>query len=247
MIGFPVLFFIPDVAPVAWMLVLISGILEAVYFITLTRAYRDGDLSVVYPIARGSAPLFLLLWAIIFLSERPTVVGLFGILAVVAGLYVINLRSFSDWRRPLQGFQSPASRWAIVTGLLISTYSAVDKLGIRHFPPFTYLYLILLVCWICLSYQWLLSDRRTPLVDEIRSAKKFWYVLSAAISGTAAYALVLAALRISPVSYVAPVREVSVVIGAWIGVRFLNEQSGSMRIFASILIAAGISLIAFGG
>src|SRR5262245_22321322 len=73
--GFPSLFSIPDVPPLGWWIVFASGILEAVYFFVLARAYSSGDLSVVYPIARGSAPLFLLFWAIVFLKERPSGIG----------------------------------------------------------------------------------------------------------------------------------------------------------------------------
>jgi drug/metabolite transporter (DMT)-like permease len=246
-LGLPALFLIPEVEPVGWIIVLISGLLEAIYFFTLTRAYRAGDLSVVYPIARGSAPLFLLCWAVLFLGERPTRIGLLGILTVVGGLYLINLPSLNDWGRPLYGFRSVASRWALLTGLLISWYSALDKLGVRYFSPLVYVYLLSLVCWICLSFQWLIARRRAALVAEIGASKRIASIIAAGILGNVAYLMVLAALRITPVSYVAPVREVSVVMGAWIGTRFMGEQAGSLRIIASALIALGISLIAIGG
>ena len=80
-IGFPLIFFVGQPPPIGWLLILVSGLIEAVYFITLTRAYALGDLSQVYPLARGSAPLFVLLWALIFLGERPTPIGVVGILS----------------------------------------------------------------------------------------------------------------------------------------------------------------------
>src|SRR6185312_16005741 len=83
----PVLFFLQKTTPAGWAFVIASGLLEAIYFFTLSRAYTLGDLSVVYPVARGSAPLFVLLWAAIFLHERPSHWGYAGIALVVAGLY----------------------------------------------------------------------------------------------------------------------------------------------------------------
>jgi drug/metabolite transporter (DMT)-like permease len=250
--GFPLLFQIPSVSPAAWWIVLASGLLEAIYFFTLTRAYSSGDLSVVYPIARGSAPLFLLFWAIVFLKERPSWIGICGILLVVAGLYFINLPSFAAWSRPLHTFRSVATRWALLTGILISSYSAIDKVGVRYFPPLVYLYLILLVCWICLSVQWLFRDRRSMLLREIRTTSgakhsPIVWIFTASLLGTFSYLLVLAAMRLSPVSYVGPVREISVVFGSIIGIRFLGEQGGSLRIIASAFVALGIILIAMFG
>jgi uncharacterized membrane protein len=242
----PVLFFIPNVPPIAWYIAIASGLLEAIYFFTLTRAYTSGDLSLVYPIARGSAQLFLLLWAVLFLKERPSSIGIIGIAAIIIGLYLINLPSIHAWSRPLHAFKTAASRWALLTGILISAYTAIDKIGVRYFHPFIYIFLILLVCWICLSIQWLIPDRRIPLMNEPKNRRWFWIIV-AAIFGTAGYGLVLAALRISPVSYVGPIREVSVVMGTWIGIEFLGEPGGKLRIFASILVVIGIGLITMFG
>ncbi len=259
-LGLPIWFLLDEADPAGWPIVLISGLLEAIYFAALTRAYAVGDLSQVYPVARGSAPLFVAVWAIVFLGERPTTVGLIGVAAIVTGLYLINLPSPADWRRPLLGFRQPAARWALLTGVLISIYSTVDKVGVRYFDPLTYLYLILFVGWIALAPQWLIADRRAALIAELKpeAGGAFcaggWHqigrgvnVVAAGLFGVAAYVLVLSALRLSPVSYVAPVREVSVVIGGWLGVRFMAEQGGALRVIASALVALGVALIAVGG
>ena len=256
-LGLPIWFFVRGVEPTGWLLVVVSGLLEAIYFFALTRAYSHGDLSQVYPIARGSAPLFVLLWAALFLGERPSVAGLVGILLVVAGLYLVNLPSLADWRRPLLGFSHPASRWALLTGLMISSYSTVDKVGVGYFDPLTYLYLLLCVTWLAFSAQWWIPARRDALLHEVWSlaeagdhrpdARSLIRIFGGALGGIAAYVLVLTAMRLSPVSYVSPTREVSVVIGAWIGVRFMGEQGGGLRVAASALVAAGIIVIALGG
>jgi drug/metabolite transporter (DMT)-like permease len=164
-----------------------------------------------------------------------------GIASIIVGLYLINLPSLHDWSRPLHAFRSSASRWALLTGILISTYTAVDKIGIRFFPPFIYIYFVLLVCLIVLSALWLIPERRAALIQEPKN--RLLAILLGAIFGTAGYTLVLAALKISPLSYVGPVREVSVVIGAWIGIRYLSEQGGWLRIISSMLVVIGIVLI----
>jgi drug/metabolite transporter (DMT)-like permease len=257
LVGLPIWFLLGRTEPVGWLIVLISGLLEAFYFVTLTRSYSLGDLSQVYPIARGSAPLLTLVWATLFLSERPSPGGLLGIFLVVSGLYLVNLPSLADWKRPLAGFKQPAARWAVVTGALISSYSTVDKVGVKYFDPLMYLYLILFVAWIALMPVRLNKDRRAALVAELQpdsAAVTSWQrasrplsVVAAAALGTGAYTLVLTALRLSPVSYVSPVREVSVVIGAWIGVKFLGESGGLLRVLAAVLVAAGIIVIAVAG
>ena len=256
-VGLPLLFSVGDSDPIGWLIILISGLLEAIYFFALTRAYSHGDLSQVYPIARGSAPLFLLLWAVLFLGERPSTAGLLGIFLIIAGLYLINLPSLADWRRPLIGFTHPAARWALFTGLMISSYSAVDKIGVTHFDPLTYLYLLLCVTWVALTPQWLIANRRMALMAEVwpaasganggRVMSRLIRIGVCAAFGIAAYVLVLTAMRLSPVIYISPMREVSVVIGAWIGVRFMGEQGGALRVAASALVAAGIITIALGG
>lgn len=247
-IGFPLIFFVGQPPPLGWLLILISGLIEAVYFVTLTRAYALGDLSQVYPLARGSAPLFVLLWAMLFLGERPTPMGVGGIFIVVSGLYLVNLPSLADWKRPLLGFQAAAARWALLTGLLISIYSSVDKVGMRYVDPLPYLYLFLAVTWLALALQWLNPGRRSALRAELTPRRSaLWRAIAVALLGSGAYALVLAALRLSPVSYVSPVRELSVVIGAWIGVHFMGERGGRLRVFAAGLVATGIIVIALGG
>ena len=248
-IGFPLIFFVGQPPPVGWMIVIVSGLVEAVYFITLTRAYSLGDLSQVYPVARGSAPLFVLLWALLLLGERPTPIGVGGIFLVVLGLYLVNLPSITAWKQPLLGFKSAAARWALLTGLLISIYTAIDKVGVRYINPLPYLYVFLVVAWLALTMQWLNLDRRLAIRAELRADKRKLLLSASAVAllGGGAYALVLAALRFSPVSYVSPVRELSVVFGAWIGVRYMNEAGGRMRIFAALLVALGIIVIALGG
>ena len=137
----------------------------------------------------------------------------------------------------------------MLTGLLISIYSAIDKVGVRYVDPLPYLYLFLVVTCIALAAQWLNPDRRSALRAELQPDLKrsLLRASTVALLGSGAYVSVLAALRLSPVSYVSPVRELSVVIGAWIGVHFMGEVGGRLRVSAAAFVALGVIVIALGG
>jgi uncharacterized membrane protein len=166
---------------------------------------------------------------------------------------MINLPSLAAWTRPLSGANPPAQRWALLTGLLISAYATVDKVGVQHVEPAAYVVLILVVAWAALAGQWFNAARRQALVDEVRMGKQTGAagarlrIVLGAVCGITAYLLILIALRRSPVSYIGAVREISVVIGAWIGVRFFAEPAGPVRLVASVLVFLGIVLIAVAG
>ncbi len=256
LLGLPLLFTLDfrAAAPAGWGLVAASGALEALYYSVLTKAYELGDFSAVYPISRGSGPLFVLLWAAIFLGERPSAAGLFGIFLVVVGIYFVNLPSLSAWRRPFTAAGGAAAAWALATGLVISLYTTVDKVGVRYFPPAAYLHLVFVVAWLLMAPRFLRPGRRAAAVAELtrprvgggraldlRSCGRL-VLCSLLVFG--AYCLVLAALRLSPASYVAPTREISVVLASWIGVRRFGERGGRLRVFAALLIMAGVAVIA---
>src|SRR5262249_22047780 len=131
-----------------------------------------------------------------------------------------------DWSRPLSGFREPAARWALLTGVLISGYTTIDKQGVEHTERVPYLVLLLAVAWVALSVQWLFSGRGRALLDDVAAAQgrdvngDRLRIVAGAVFGNAGYVLVLTAMRFSPVAYVGAVREVSVVFGAWMGVQF---------------------------
>lgn len=248
-LGLPLLLWMQPIGREGWLFIIASGLLETVYFVTLSRAYTHGDLSQVYPLARGSAPLFTVLWAGLFLAERPSPAGMAGILSIVLGLYLVNLPSLGDWKRPLLGFRTPAARWALLTGLLISAYATVDKKGVAYVSPLPYIYLVLFVGWVVLAPQWFSHGRRQALLDEIADSprRRLLAASSSAMFGLAGYLLVLSALQLDPVGYVSAVREISVVIGTWMGIKILKERGGPVRVVASGLVVLGIFLIVLYG
>ncbi len=226
-----------------WLFALVSMFLEAVYFILLSNAYSDHDFSLVYPIARGSAPAFLMLWSILFLHETLTTGGMLGIGMIVAGMGIIGATSL---------IQSRGSRLhvkgvlvALSVAVIISLYTLIDGTAVKNGPPLPYaLTMFMLVPIFTTSYNvrrfgwkqfaagW--NGPRLPLI-------------LAAVLGVVAYLLALIAYSFAPLSYSGAIREVSVVIAAFLGWRFLNEQMGGTRVLGAAVIFAGILVIAFFG
>ena len=226
-----------------WLFALVSMFLEAVYFILLSNAYSDHDFSLVYPIARGTAPAFLMLWSILFLHETLTPGGMLGIGMIVAGMVIIGATSL---------IQSRGSRLhlkgvlvALSVALIISLYTLIDGTAVKNGPPLPYaLTMFMFVPFITTTYNirrfgwkhfaaaW--NGPRLP-------------ILFAAVLGVVAYLLALIAYTFAPLSYSGAIREVSVVIGAFLGWRFLSEQMGGTRVLGAAVIFTGILTIALFG
>jgi drug/metabolite transporter (DMT)-like permease len=250
LVGSLVLFLLPvslvavPVPPALWGIILLSGLLEAGYFVLLGSAYQRADLSLVYPLARGSAPLFVTLFALTFLGERATLPGIAGILVIVGGIYTVHLTSLDGrgLRAPLWALRRErASHLALLVGVTIASYSVVDKVGVRSVPPFQYLYLVFVVTGVALA-PYMLTVRRAAIPREWQAHKAA--IVLVAILSVGAYLLVLLALTRSPVSYVAAVREVAVVAGAVLGTIVLREPFGAAKILGAVLLFAGILCIA---
>ena len=227
----------------AWPIVLASGILHTLYFAFVGRGYSAGDLSLVYPLARGTGPLLVPIWAIPLLGERLSIQGFAGILLVVSGVYILHLKEVS-WRglaAPLLSVKTRATRLALFSGLLISLFSVVDKVGVSYFPPIIFMYMFMSI--FALVYgPYVLRTRGLAVVrDEWRV--NAWSIVAVAFLVVFTYGLVLFAMTMSNVSYVAAAREMSVVFVAALGAFLLKESYGRTKIVGSILIALGVALI----
>jgi uncharacterized membrane protein len=229
-----------------------SGLVEAAYFILLSAAYRRGDLSVVYPVARGTAPLLAVVIGVLLLGERLGVAGSIGVLMLLAGFLVLQ----RPWRaiavaRSGGGARKAAADsailFALATGVMIATYTAIDRVGTRQIEVLVYAATlwatcsVVLVLWVALVAGGDLL-RYGPEAAR-RAAVGGWLTL-------AAYLCILVALSVAPLSGVAPLRESATVFAAaWGSVR-LGEASdrseATRRIGASVLIVAGALLLAVG-
>jgi drug/metabolite transporter (DMT)-like permease len=227
----------------AWAILAVSAACEALYYFAIARAYRTGDLSQVYPLARGTAPLFVFLWTALLLQEWPSAGGLAGIALIALGLAVVNLPRLSAWRECWRSLGQTASRWALGAGLCISFYTTLDKVAVGLIDALLYTYLAMTLTLLWLTPATLREVGWKGLVREWRSSR-----LSSAVAGLSAlsaYAIVLTVMRHgAPASYVGAVREVSVVFGAAVGVLFLGEKGTLMRVLGSVLITCGVGAIA---
>lgn len=239
----PTLLFYTPIPPEGWAFILLSGLSESLYFILLAASYRQGDLSLVYPLARGSAPLFVTLFAAIFLGERVTLGGLAGIALIVIGIYILHLKSLNrtGLLAPFLSWRERATQLALLVGVMIGVNTVLDKAGVGYVHPLPYLYLLFVVTTLTLAPYMLLA-RRDAIRTEWRLNKAS--ILAVAVMNVAAFLLVLIALTISKASYVSPVREVSVVFGALLGTLLLREPFAAAKVAGSALIFVGIFCIA---
>lgn len=233
------------IPPMGWVWIGVSGVLHYAYGLSLAAAYTAGELSFVYPLAR-SAPLFVPLWALVILGQVPTLLGAAGVFLIVAGAYAIGVThvSWGALARPFRALGDRPGRFALLTAFIISFYSIVDALGVRHVDPFRFMYLMQVPWVVCLSIH-LLPGRRAALAEEWRRNR--WTILLVAVLLFVSYWLILVALTFAQVSYVTAVRQLSILMAVMVGVLFLGERHGRVRAAAALLMAVGAALIGWRG
>lgn len=219
--------------------------LHAIYGVALTRGYYLGDLSSVYPVARGMGPALVPILAVIIFGETVSGAAWAGIALVVIGIYVIHVdqRTWRDVSHPLRSLATPATRVALFTGLVISCYTLWDKAGLDHgIPPMTLIGFTLIgnVLGLLPAVFWARDSGQ--LTNEWATHRPS--IVAAGLLAPLGYTLVLIALTTSRVSYVAPSREIGIVIGAALGVFLLAEGYGLTRITGSALVVAGVIILA---
>jgi drug/metabolite transporter (DMT)-like permease len=224
-----------------WWIAILSGILETAYFVCLTMAYQRGDLSFVYPISR-SAPLFTQIWAVLFIGEILSKVGVLGIILVMVGLFVVSMKELSA--HELVSFSYPSDirpcLLALGAALASSIYSVIDKLGVQILHPVFYIWLVNL--WMCaFTGGYLVFRGVRALLKLFQTSKRD--ILIVAVLQNAAYLLVLLALQMSKVSYVVAFRQVGALFGAILGVTVLKESSWKTRITGAVILTFGLILI----
>ena len=226
----------PAPAPASWPYIAASGALHYLYYILLFLAYRIGDLSQVYPIARGLSPLLVSIGAFLFAGELLSLPAAAGIALISGG---IALLSFVGRRAPTA--QPAALAAAVSTDVVIASYSLVDGIGVRlsesAFGYTGWLFVSeALVVAVVARRRW---GQLRPLARPIAT-----YTLLAGVSAVSAYALVIYANLLAPLGAVSAVREVSVVVAAGIGVLIFGERPWKSRVFAAAAVTAGVVLLA---
>ena len=215
-------------------------LMHLAYFVVLNRGYRAGDLSLVYPIARGTGPVLATFGAIVVLGERPTPVALGGALCIAVGVVLLT----GDPRRLWNSTDRRAFRYALLTGVIIGCYTNWDAYTVaphgRGVEP------VLLEWLTAMGLSILLAPHAARHRQTVRA---LWNhrrreVIGVAIGAPLSYMLILTALRFSPVSYVAPAREISILFAALMGMHFLDEGNAKRRLFAASTMVVGLVALA---
>jgi drug/metabolite transporter (DMT)-like permease len=233
-----------------------SGALHVVYFLLLQRGYRQGDLSVVYPLARGTGPLLSTAVAVTVLGERPTELAILGALLVGVGAFLLSGsfkgrgfkgRDFKGRKSNSEHSTQPnrqAITYGLLTGGLIAAYTLWDKQAVSQFAV-----LPLLMDYGSNLCRVLLL---TPIaLRNWSEVKQNWQIYRREALGIAclsplSYILVLTALAFTPVSYVAPTREISILLGVILGTQLLTEGQTARRLGAAAIMVSGVMLLILG-
>jgi uncharacterized membrane protein len=239
----PVPFVLPDLHTL--LLVSIGAVCFVLYHLFNGRAYRGGDLSVVYPLCQTSM-IYVPIWGMILLGERLTLPGAAGILLVIFGTYSIQLQrlSLGELVRPFRDLRSPSVRDALAAGFIYSIGSIAEKTGVRNYSPLYFTFILVLIMLLLMSGNMLRPRYRPLIMEELR--ENWRLILCSGPIMMASFLTFRYGLNMSPVSYAVPVRQVSIVIGVLIGILFLNESFGRIRFVSALLIMAGVVLIRFG-
>ena len=238
---------VPSWGAQEWSLVAASGILHTIYFVILLRGYRKADLTVVYPLARGSGPLLSSMVAILFLGEHISALGFGGIVAVVVGVFLVaggpglfrNTHSLDHRARVRKGML-----YGLLTGVFIASYTVVDGYAVK----FVFMSPILVDYFgnfVRLAFL-LPTLFRNP--DEARALwqTQWKYAIVVGVISPISYVLVLYALQVAPLSHVAPAREVSMLFAALLGGQLLGEGDRIARFFGATCIGVGVMALAMG-
>ena len=226
----------PDAVSLA--LIAGSGWIHVGYFFLLLRGYRAGDLSLVYPLARGTAPLLATAGAVALFHEHPTALSLTGALLVMAGVVVTTWRGPSSGHVPL----GPAVRYGLATGVAIAVYTLWDGWAVKRagVPPLVFYWGGEVVRVLTLSP---LAARQPAELGSLWRGQHAC-VVGIALLSPLSYILILLALKQGDVGHIAPAREVSILIGAWLGGRVLGEGDRRRRLVAAAAFVAGVIALA---
>lgn len=212
-----------------------SAVLELLYFILLARAYGSGEVSVVYPVARGSAPVVVLVFGAVALKEGVPAGAVAGVISVALGVLLVGWGALCTEVGTKNATPLRDVWFGLAIGAVIASYTLVDSEGVERADPIAYLALVVAPC--ALVY---------PLVTKTRPDVGVRSALTAAAT-FGAFLMVLAAFRLAPAAPVAAVRESSVVIAALLAAFFLHERVDRWRLAGAVAVAAGVAAIALSG
>jgi drug/metabolite transporter (DMT)-like permease len=226
----------------AWLIIIPSIIVEVAYARLITMGYANGDLSQVYPIARGTPPLLIAIFGAIFIGERLPALGYVGIVTLVVGIYFASLPSLNDVWKPLRAIAHRPTQLALLAALCVTLYTLLDKVGMRYTSPMVYNWWI--YAGIAIGYAPIAWSRGNRDATAREWRMNWRRIILGSFATIGSYLAALIGLQMTAASYVGSVRASSVVIGALLGWLLLKESFGAVRVFAAALMVVGLLLIA---
>lgn len=239
----PERFHLPDLHTLA--LLLVGAVCFVLYHLFNGRAYRGGDLSIVYPLSQ-TAMIYVPVWGVLLLGERLKPAGLAGILLVIFGTYSMQMQRISlpELLRPFSNLRSRSVRDALSAGFIYSIGSIAEKSGVKNYSPLYFTYILVLMMLFLMSFNIFRRRYRSHIAAEFR--ENWPLILCSGPVMMASFLTFRYGLNMSHVSYAVPLRQFSIVIGVLIGIIFLHESCGRIRLAAATLILAGVALIRLG-
>lgn len=224
----------------AWFAIIGSALVHVAYSLVLQKGYRESDFSVVYPLARGMGPLFAVIGAIVVLGEAPSLLGWLGIFAVFAGIVLVS--GIMQTLTALSSKIRSGLMWGTLTGFSIAAYTVIDGWAVKvlGISPVLYYVLGLALRTAILAPQALRNPQ--DLRSQWRANAR--YIIAVGALSPLAYTLVLFAMTMAPLSYVAPIRELSMLVGVLLGAKLLRESLTPSRIIGTTFIVAGVIALA---
>jgi len=215
------------------------------YHLLNGRAYRSGDLSIVYPLTQTSI-IYVPIWGFLLLGEQISLTGLAGILLVILGTYSVQLQrlAISDLIRPFRDLRSQSVQASLAAGFIYSIGSVAEKTGVNNYSPLYFTFFMVITMLLLMSLNMLRPKYYQPIREELREN---WrpIMLSGPVIMTS-FLTFRYGLNMTPVSYAVPVRQVSIIMGVLIGILFLKESFGRIRLVSAAVVLAGVFLIRMG-
>jgi drug/metabolite transporter (DMT)-like permease len=229
----------------SWRLVVLaacSAVCFALYHWFGGYAYREGDLSVTYPLAQ-TAMFYVPIWGVFFLGENLSLLGLLGIALIGLGAYCIQLRGLSaaDLLRPFSQLGNRSVQSALMAGFVYSIGAIIDKIGVDGYSAYRFTYVMVFFMLVIMTLNLLRPCYRGRILEEWNINPRLMLVAGPVVLSS--FLCFRLGLELAPVSYALPVRQISLLIGVLIGIVFLKESFGRIRLISATLILAGVVLI----
>ena len=243
LLALPIAFFVPLPEPQTWTILALSLPAHWLYQTALVRALSRGDLSLVFPVMRGSAPLLTAIFAALALGEHLSALSIAGLViaSLATVIFALPEKNFGGSR----AVRNSALLWAIATGACVAIYNVIDAQGVRSgSSQWSFIVWLFLLDWIGINAIALLTRGGRQFIASARAA--LWPGMGAGACSLASFSMALYGFSIAPVAYMSAMRETAVVFAALMGWWVLREGFGLRRTFAAIILAGGLSLLQFG-